>query len=118
MKPAFTEGPWRVEPFIVDGKTVSIQVRGPARDDNARGLILAQTSYASDEPQRICYVETEAQALANARAMAAVHDLLAIAIEVDRLLTKQKWSVDGTDSESQLLAATRAAITKAIGEPQ
>ncbi|WP_042886329.1 hypothetical protein [Cupriavidus necator] len=72
MKPTITKGPWRVEPFIVDGKTVSIQVRGPARDDNARGLILPQTSYASDEQQRICYVESEAQALVNARAMAAV----------------------------------------------
>ncbi|QRQ86285.1 hypothetical protein [Cupriavidus oxalaticus] len=118
MKPAITKGPWRVEPFIVDGETVSIKVRGPAKDDNERGLILAQTSYASDVQQRICYVETEAQALANAQAIAAVHDLLAVAIEVDRLLTKQKWIVDGPDPESQLLAAARAAITKAVGEQQ
>ncbi len=118
MKPAFTKGPWRVEPFIVDGKTVSIQVRGPARDDNARGLILAETSFASDKAQQICYVETEAQALANAQALSAVHDLLTVAIEVDRLLTKQRWSVDGPDPESQLLAAARAAIAKAMGEQQ
>ncbi|MDW3682970.1 hypothetical protein RA280_14675 [Cupriavidus sp. CV2] len=113
MKPAFTKGPWRVEPFIVDGKTVSIQVRGPARDDNARGLILAQTSYASDEAQRICYVETEAQALANARAMAAFPEVLAALVAMVDHHSGVKVAAD-----QRLLDAAEAAIAKVIGVQQ
>ncbi|MGO4151384.1 hypothetical protein [Cupriavidus sp. YAF13] len=118
MKPAFTKGPWRATPFVYDGVCCHMEVRCPATPDNSKGLLLAHVSYASKPAHLICYVESEAQATANARAMAAAPDLLTVAVEVDSLLTKQKWLVDGPDPESQLLAAARAAIAKATGEQQ
>ncbi|WP_316150089.1 hypothetical protein [Cupriavidus sp. BIC8F] len=111
MKAAITKGPWRVEPFVVDGETISIQVRGPARDDNARGLILAGISFASDKSQRICYVETEAEALANARAIAAFPEVLAALIAM-----LGHHSGVPVAADQQLLDAAEAAVAKALGE--
>jgi hypothetical protein len=113
MKAVITKGPWRVEPFIVDGKTISIQVRGPATDDNARGLILAETSFASDKSQQICYAETEAQALANARAIASFPEVLAALVAM-----LNHHSGTPVAADQQLLDAAEAAIAKSMGEQQ
>ena len=47
--------------------------------------------------------------------IAAAPDLLAVAIEVERLLAAQKFRPEGIGAENKLLAAARAAITKATG---
>jgi hypothetical protein len=116
MKPAFTRGPWQAKPFVSEGRLVVVDVRSPASEAYPFGQIVATCNYVAEADN--CHVLGAEQALANAQAVAAVHDLLTVAVEVDRLLTKQKWSIDGPDPESQLLAAARAAIAKATGEQQ
>lgn len=52
---------------------------------------------------------------ATGRAMAAASELLAVAQEIESLLTNQKWNPDGLGRECRILAAARAAIAKATG---
>ena len=77
-------------------------------------------SHRSIESQSgtICEVYSHmgiAEADANQKLIAAAPDLLAVAIEVERLLAAQKFRPEGIGAENKLLAAARAAITKATG---
>jgi hypothetical protein len=47
-----------------------------------------------------------------ARMMAASRELLAVAQKCEAMLARQGWLPDGTDPESVLLRAARAAIAK------
>lgn len=66
-----------------------------------------------EKPERFIRTDEHDEAMANAYLWAAAPELLAVARDVERLLTAQKWRADGAGAESRLLAAAQTVIAAA-----
>ncbi|HSC06789.1 MAG TPA: hypothetical protein VLD59_08180 [Steroidobacteraceae bacterium] len=87
MSAQHTPGPW----CIASGGTRFVTITGP----DYSGLV------------------AKAPKVEDARLIAAAPDLYSIAVCVEALLTRQRWTANGNDPESVLLRDARAAIAKA-----
>ena len=109
-----TPGPWKL-PF--DGKgsawqeskypflwTSSVTTRPVTRDDGQCCAVLGHK----------CYGETQDEALANARLIAAAPDLLA-ACEAALPYLQEAWKRDGIGGQFEMMDALRNAIASAKG---
>lgn len=94
-----TQAPWEA----VDSLTVrGLYLPGDAM---ANGFCVARLPVTTPDEER----------RANAALIAAAPELLAVALEVEQLLSAQKFAPTGIGVENALLAAARAAIAKAEG---